>query len=133
MCPNIDLLFSYSVDKKIEVNILNFYFFLQILCNKHDNGGKIPIRQGEVVYAKHKNTRYYHANVLSVSDKICFLVVFKDESFSNDLPPEDVVVSLLLKKTFTRTINYVGLITNTFYIPLFRIINLEGYLRLVLK
>ncbi|OXU30586.1 hypothetical protein TSAR_010232 [Trichomalopsis sarcophagae] len=64
---------------------------IEILCNKHDSGGKIPIRQGEVVYAKHKNTRYYHADVLSVSDKICFLVVFKDESFSNDLPPEDVV------------------------------------------
>lgn len=49
-----------------------------------------------MVYAKHKNTRYYKAEVLSVSDNICFLVVFKDESFSNDLPPEDVVVSIIL-------------------------------------
>ncbi|XP_011498007.1 PREDICTED: lysine-specific demethylase 4C-like isoform X2 [Ceratosolen solmsi marchali] len=64
---------------------------LEVLCSKHDTGEKIPIGQGEVVYAKHKNTRYYHADVISVSDKICFLVVFKDESFSNDLPPEDVV------------------------------------------
>ncbi|XP_058805432.1 lysine-specific demethylase 4A-like [Phymastichus coffea] len=64
---------------------------LEVLCNKHDSQDKIPIRQGEMVYAKHKNTRYYKAEVISISDSICFFVVFEDESFSNDLPPEDVV------------------------------------------
>ncbi|KAJ8682084.1 hypothetical protein QAD02_017876 [Eretmocerus hayati] len=66
--------------------------FLQILCDMHDIKEKIPIRQGEMVYAKHKNSRFYDATVDSISDKICFQVAFHDDdTISNDLPPEDVI------------------------------------------
>lgn len=65
------------------------------MCNGHDEGkGKIPqIRQGEVVWAKHRNTRYYQAKVKSIQDILFYMVTFSDNSFSDDLYPSDIIVS----------------------------------------
>ncbi|XP_011269922.2 uncharacterized protein LOC105259589 isoform X2 [Camponotus floridanus] len=66
---------------------------LQVTCNGHDEGkGKIPqIRQGEVVWAKHRNTRYYQAKVKSIQDILFYMVTFNDNSFSDDLFPSDII------------------------------------------
>lgn len=65
------------------------------MCNGHDEGkGKIPqIRQGETVWAKHRNTRYYQAKVESIQDILFYMVTFDDNSFSDDLFPSDITVS----------------------------------------
>ena len=76
----------------VRVHLYKIIVFFQTYCNKHRSSWKIPVRLGEIVYAKHKNTRYYHAEVVSIEDSICFIVDFEDGSFSDDLPPEDVVV-----------------------------------------
>ncbi|XP_014206519.1 lysine-specific demethylase 4C isoform X2 [Copidosoma floridanum] len=64
---------------------------IKVLCSRHRVKDKIPIRQGEFVYAKHKNLRYYQAEVVSISDQIFFGVNFKEGTLCDDLPPEDVV------------------------------------------
>ncbi|XP_078041804.1 lysine-specific demethylase 4C [Augochlora pura] len=64
---------------------------LQVTCDVHDDGTKIPtIRQGEVVWAKHRNSRYYNAKVDLVHDTLFYMVTFSDESFSDDLYPSDI-------------------------------------------
>lgn len=65
---------------------------LQVTCNGHDEGkGKVPqIRQGETVWAKHRNTRYYQAKVESIQDILFYMVTFNDNSFSDDLFPSDI-------------------------------------------
>ena len=45
------------------------------------------------VIAKHRNTRYYEAEVLEREDQVFYEVDFDDGSFSNDLFPEDIHVS----------------------------------------
>ncbi|XP_020282072.1 lysine-specific demethylase 4C-like isoform X2 [Pseudomyrmex gracilis] len=67
---------------------------LQVTCNEHNKGKeKIPqIRQGEIVWAKHKNTRYYQARVKSIQDIFFYMVTFnQDKSFSDDLYPSDII------------------------------------------
>ncbi|CAK9829138.1 Probable lysine-specific demethylase 4B [Anthophora retusa] len=65
---------------------------LQVTCDGHDDGKeKIPtIRQGEIVWAKHRNTRYYKAKVDSIHDTLFYMVTFSDDSFSEDLYPSDI-------------------------------------------
>ncbi|OAD59623.1 putative lysine-specific demethylase 4B [Eufriesea mexicana] len=65
---------------------------LQVTCDGHDDGKeKIPtIRQGETVWAKHRNTRYYKAKVDSIHDTLFYMVTFSDDSFSEDLYPSDI-------------------------------------------
>ncbi|XP_076649337.1 lysine-specific demethylase 4C [Halictus rubicundus] len=65
---------------------------LQVTCDGHDDGKeKIPtIRQGEVVWAKHRNSRYYKAKVDSIHDTLFYMVTFSDDSFSEDLYPSDI-------------------------------------------
>ncbi|XP_014486863.1 PREDICTED: lysine-specific demethylase 4C-like isoform X2 [Dinoponera quadriceps] len=65
---------------------------LQVTCNGHDDGQeKIPqIRQGEIVWAKHRNTRYYKAKVEAIQDILFYMVTFSDNSFSDDLYPSDI-------------------------------------------
>ena len=48
------------------------------------------------VIAKHRNTRYYEAEVLEREDQVFYEVDFDDGSFSNDLFPEDIHVSAKL-------------------------------------
>ncbi|KAK2585911.1 hypothetical protein KPH14_010495 [Odynerus spinipes] len=66
---------------------------LQVTCHGHDDGNeKIPvIRQGETVWAKHRNTRYYKAKVESIKDTLFYMVTFSDNSFSDNLYPSDIV------------------------------------------
>lgn len=70
---------------------------IQVTCNGHDDDQeKIPqIRQGETVWAKHRNTRYYKAKVESIQDTVFYMVTFSDNSFSDDLYPSDITVSLV--------------------------------------
>lgn len=66
---------------------------LQVTCHGHDDGKeKIPvIRQGETVWAKHRNSRYYKAKVESIKDTLFYMVTFSDNSFSDDLYPSDII------------------------------------------
>lgn len=52
-----------------------------------------PVAFGDHVRAKHRNGRYYHAIVLSVSSVHYYKVAFDDGSYSNDMYPEDIEVS----------------------------------------
>lgn len=71
---------------------------MQITCDGHGDGKeKIPtIRQGEIVWAKHRNTRYYKAKVDSIHDTLFYMVTFSDDSFSEDLYPSDITVSIYI-------------------------------------
>ena len=62
------------------------------MCDGHGDGKeKIPtIRQGEIVWAKHRNSRYYKAKVDSIHDTLFYMVTFRDDSFSEDLYPSDI-------------------------------------------
>lgn len=51
------------------------------------------VRQGETVWAKHRNKRYYKAKVNSIKDTLFYMVTFSDASFSDDLYPSDITVS----------------------------------------
>lgn len=44
--------------------------------------------------AKHKNGRYYHATIMEVQRNRLYEVDFDDGSVSDDLLPEDIVVSI---------------------------------------
>ncbi|XP_012227942.1 lysine-specific demethylase 4C-like isoform X2 [Linepithema humile] len=66
---------------------------IQVTCNGHDKGKEKvvrQIRQGEIVWAKHRNTRYYQAKVQSIQDILFYMVTFNDNSFSDDLYPSDI-------------------------------------------
>ncbi|KAG7202354.1 hypothetical protein KM043_018681 [Ampulex compressa] len=65
---------------------------LQVTCHEHDDGKeKIPmIRQGETVWAKHRNKRFYKAKVEGIADTLFYMVTFEDDSFSDDLYPCDI-------------------------------------------
>jgi len=45
---------------------------------------------GDLVYAKHKNGRYYQGRVITVGTVLYYKVIFADKSFCFDLPPEDI-------------------------------------------
>jgi len=51
------------------------------------------VSAGDRVIAKHRNGRYYHAVVLSVSDVVYYKVTFDDGTYSNDMYPEDIEVT----------------------------------------
>ncbi|XP_046420050.1 lysine-specific demethylase 4C-like isoform X1 [Neodiprion fabricii] len=66
---------------------------LQISCHRHNNEKeKIPmVRQGEAVWAKHRNSRYYRAKIDSINDTLFYMVTFDDNSFRDDLYPSDII------------------------------------------
>ena len=64
-------------------------FFLQQLHERELS----QLEVGCKVIAKHRNTRYYEAEVLEREDQVFYEVDFDDGSFSNDLFPEDIHVS----------------------------------------
>ncbi|XP_045160410.1 uncharacterized protein LOC123525433 isoform X2 [Mercenaria mercenaria] len=69
-----------------------------ITCSRHMHLTKIKQKErkltqlevGDRVIAKHKNTRYYVAEVLDCRDQVFYEVDFDDGSFSHDLYPEDI-------------------------------------------
>lgn len=50
----------------------------------------MSIVNDDVVYAKHKNGRFYKSRILSTSTVLYYKVVFMDKSFCFDLPPGDI-------------------------------------------
>ena len=82
---------------------MTVYAVLNVMClpfccyvavqQKRCRANMLPVAFGDRVLAKHKNGRYYHAIVLSVSDVVYYKVAFDDGSYSNDMYPEDIEVS----------------------------------------
>ncbi|XP_012269220.2 lysine-specific demethylase 4C-like isoform X1 [Athalia rosae] len=66
---------------------------LEVTCHRHNNEKeKIPmVRQGEPVWAKHRNSRYYRAKIHAINDTVFYMVTFDDNSFRDDLYPSDIV------------------------------------------
>lgn len=57
-------------------------------AHKHD---KIcSIHKGQLVWARHKNRRYYKGRIANISEIQFYMVLFSDGSFSDDLYPEDI-------------------------------------------
>ena len=51
------------------------------------------------VIAKHKNGRYYEANVSEINKQVFYAVDFEDGSYSEDIYPEDIDVSYVCNAT----------------------------------
>lgn len=72
---------------------------LRIICTKHTSvrRRKPVVRQftnvsvGESVVAKHKNRRYYWANVKQKIDQEYYSILFDDNSISKNTLPEDII------------------------------------------
>lgn len=75
-------------EKLIKVN--SFPYCVQTKQRRLDD-----LNLGRQVIAKHKNGRYYHANIVEVQRHRMYEVDFDDGSVSDDLLPEDIVVSEL--------------------------------------
>ena len=110
---------------------------VQVTCDGHDDGKeKIPpLRQGEIVWAKHRNTRYYKAKVDSIHDTLFYMVTFSDNSFSDDLYPSDIMVSFsstfYIRSTFYNFIFFLESITD--FVTLCRTTILETHRNKVLQ
>jgi hypothetical protein len=52
------------------------------------------VNTGQVVWARHKNRRYYKGKIADISETQFYMVLFSDGSFSDDLYPQDITVSL---------------------------------------
>ncbi|XP_011313224.1 lysine-specific demethylase 4C-like isoform X2 [Fopius arisanus] len=65
---------------------------LQVTCHGHANRKENNplVRNGEIVWAKHRNKRYYKATVQSIDTHLFYMVTFNDSSFSDDLYPRDI-------------------------------------------
>ena len=63
----------------------------------------VDIDEHEHVLAKHKNGRYYQAEVKAVERNMYYEVDFDDGSFSDNLFPEDIVVSETEREMFYLT------------------------------
>ncbi|XP_071557297.1 lysine-specific demethylase 4C isoform X5 [Temnothorax nylanderi] len=116
---------------------------LQVTCNGHDEGKeKIPqIRQGETVWAKHRNIRYYQAKVEAIQDILFYMVTFNDKSFSDDLYPSDITnydpgntppLGAAVKVNWTDGQTYDGVFEGTNHRIMFTVIFEDGS-QLVLK
>ncbi|XP_012522315.1 uncharacterized protein LOC105828504 isoform X2 [Monomorium pharaonis] len=116
---------------------------LQVMCNGHDEGKeKIPqIRQGETVWAKHRNKRYYQAKVEAIQETFFYMVTFNDYSFSDDLFPSDVInyepentppVGAAVQVKWTDGQTYDGIFEGTNHRMMFTVIFEDGS-KLVLK
>ncbi|XP_077271581.1 lysine-specific demethylase 4C isoform X4 [Temnothorax americanus] len=116
---------------------------LQVTCNGHDEDKeKIPqIRQGETVWAKHRNSRYYQAKVDAIQDILFYMVTFNDNSFSDDLYPSDITnydpgntppLGAAVKVNWTDGQTYDGVFEGTNHRIMFTVIFEDGS-QLVLK
>ncbi|XP_026061914.1 lysine-specific demethylase 4A isoform X1 [Carassius auratus] len=75
-------------------------FVVYYTCWRHKGGIQIEQRnkasmreleKGQKVICKHKNGRYYHCEVVELTQATFYEVVFDDGSFSDNLFPEDIV------------------------------------------
>ncbi|XP_041804817.1 lysine-specific demethylase 4A-like isoform X4 [Chelmon rostratus] len=73
-------------------------FIVFITCHRHrapliPERNKASLREvtvGQRVICKHKNSRYYHSEVLELTTATFYEVVFDDGSYSDNLFPEDI-------------------------------------------
>ncbi|XP_053558540.1 lysine-specific demethylase 4C [Bombina bombina] len=79
-------------------------FLVYITCFRHminqNARGKVVGKQisvGQVVIAKHRNTRYYSCRVIEVTSQTFYEIIFDDGSTSKDTFPEDIVSRDCLK------------------------------------
>ncbi|XP_044577206.1 lysine-specific demethylase 4C-like isoform X2 [Cotesia glomerata] len=64
----------------------------KVTCNEHNKSKEeLDIRQGDKVWAKHRNKRYYQATVESIDSATFCMVTFSDHSFSNNLYQTDII------------------------------------------
>ena len=61
-----------------------------------------------MVWARHKNGRYYKGRIANISETQFYMVLFSDGSFSDDLYPEDITVSFMtgIEKKSTTFFSY---------------------------
>uniref|UniRef100_A0A8C4ERZ0 [histone H3]-trimethyl-L-lysine(9) demethylase n=1 Tax=Dicentrarchus labrax TaxID=13489 RepID=A0A8C4ERZ0_DICLA len=67
-------------------------FIVFITCHRHRRN-KTSMRElavGQRVICKHKNSRYYHSEVVELTTATFYEVVFDDGSYSDNLFPEDI-------------------------------------------
>ncbi|XP_021363141.1 uncharacterized protein LOC110456629 isoform X2 [Mizuhopecten yessoensis] len=86
---------AYAAGVVYETSDWPFPVYNTCLRHNHKEKGKgqrklTELKKGDRVYAKHKNTRYYVAEVQKVTNQVFYSVDFDDGSFSDDLYPEDV-------------------------------------------
>uniref|UniRef100_A0A7R9IGF8 [histone H3]-trimethyl-L-lysine(9) demethylase n=1 Tax=Timema tahoe TaxID=61484 RepID=A0A7R9IGF8_9NEOP len=65
---------------------------IRVKCPAHrHNTNKVSVvAVKQVVWARHKNGRYYKGTVSNIADILFYMVAFDDGSFSNDLYPHDI-------------------------------------------
>uniref|UniRef100_A0A673JKA0 [histone H3]-trimethyl-L-lysine(9) demethylase n=1 Tax=Sinocyclocheilus rhinocerous TaxID=307959 RepID=A0A673JKA0_9TELE len=64
-------------------------FVVYFTCWRHKGG--IHLEKGQKVICKHRNSRYYHCEVVELTKATFYEVIFDDGSFSDNLFPEDIV------------------------------------------
>uniref|UniRef100_A0A7R9CNP2 [histone H3]-trimethyl-L-lysine(9) demethylase n=1 Tax=Timema cristinae TaxID=61476 RepID=A0A7R9CNP2_TIMCR len=65
---------------------------IRVKCPAHrHNTNKVSVvAVKQMVWARHKNGRYYKGTVSNIADILFYMVAFDDGSFSNDLYPHDI-------------------------------------------
>uniref|UniRef100_A0A8C1UUE4 [histone H3]-trimethyl-L-lysine(9) demethylase n=2 Tax=Cyprinus carpio TaxID=7962 RepID=A0A8C1UUE4_CYPCA len=74
-------------------------FVVYFTCWRHKGGIHVErnrasmreLEKGQKVICKHRNSRYYHCEVVELTKATFYEVVFDDGSFSDNLFPEDIV------------------------------------------
>uniref|UniRef100_A0A673JIA4 [histone H3]-trimethyl-L-lysine(9) demethylase n=1 Tax=Sinocyclocheilus rhinocerous TaxID=307959 RepID=A0A673JIA4_9TELE len=64
-------------------------FVVYFTCWRHK--GAVGGSKGQKVICKHRNSRYYHCEVVELTKATFYEVIFDDGSFSDNLFPEDIV------------------------------------------
>ncbi|XP_078461680.1 lysine-specific demethylase 4C-like isoform X1 [Lampetra fluviatilis] len=73
-------------------------YAVYITCSRHKTGTQgtksrnalQDVTVGQTVISKHKNSRYYHSNVIGLTTQTFYEVNFDDGSYSDNLFPEDI-------------------------------------------
>uniref|UniRef100_A0A673JI82 [histone H3]-trimethyl-L-lysine(9) demethylase n=1 Tax=Sinocyclocheilus rhinocerous TaxID=307959 RepID=A0A673JI82_9TELE len=69
-------------------------FVVYFTCWRHKGRVKLfrgRLEKGQKVICKHRNSRYYHCEVVELTKATFYEVIFDDGSFSDNLFPEDIV------------------------------------------
>uniref|UniRef100_A0A672RDU3 [histone H3]-trimethyl-L-lysine(9) demethylase n=1 Tax=Sinocyclocheilus grahami TaxID=75366 RepID=A0A672RDU3_SINGR len=66
-------------------------FVVYFTCWRHKGGIHVELEKGQKVICKHRNSRYYHCEVVELTKATFYEVIFDDGSFSDNLFPEDIV------------------------------------------
>uniref|UniRef100_A0A672RC67 [histone H3]-trimethyl-L-lysine(9) demethylase n=1 Tax=Sinocyclocheilus grahami TaxID=75366 RepID=A0A672RC67_SINGR len=66
-------------------------FVVYFTCWRHKGASMRELEKGQKVICKHRNSRYYHCEVVELTKATFYEVIFDDGSFSDNLFPEDIV------------------------------------------